>query len=235
MIRLTKKRQEDVAFVTMVAKAYWNDRGKAMEDVAKELDISEGAVSKCIYIAGVKNWISYQMLCDIKTKEHYQQCKHYDEGAKETGSDKYFNEVLFPERRKYIRDHLTKEYCTKVVSIYLENAQYADVHVLMGLSREEMNDIIIKGSILRMIPDGTFRALISASILRGGNQDVLAFIKSAREDYFYLPGEIQEREEMLRTYDEVYSDADEAPSKEEIQNSIDQKKAQLERIKRFVD
>lgn len=234
MIRLTKKRQEDVSFVVSVCRAYYEDTGITQEEVAKALDISPGAVSKCIFIAGVKNWISFQMLSAIKTKEHYQQCKHYDEFAKSTVSDKWFENKLYPARRKYIRDSLTKEYATKVVRTYIENGSDPNVHDLLGLSAIEMNDVLIKASILRLISEEDFRVACEVSILRGGSRRHVEFIKRARKEYPYLPGEIQERERMLEHYDEVYSDADEVPSKEEIQASIEEKKARIKQIENYI-
>ena len=235
MIRLTKERQKDVRFVVSVVRAYYEDTGISQEDVAKAFDIAPGAVNKCIYIAGVNNWISFQMLSAIKTKEHYQQCKHYDEFAKSTVSDKWFMNKLYPARRKNIRDTLTKEYATKVVRTYIENASDPNVHVRVGLSSIEMNDVIIKASILRYISEEDFQIACEISLLRGGSRRHIEFIRSAREDYPYLPGEIQERERMLESYDEVFSDADEVPSKEEILDSIEKKKDRIKQIELYIE
>lgn len=235
MIRLTKERQKDVRFVVSVVRAYYEDTGITQEDVAKAFDISPGAVKKCIYVAGVNNWISFQMLSAIKTKEHYQQCKHYDEFAKSTVSDKWFMNKLYPARRKNIRDTLTKEFATKVVRNYIEHGADPNVHVRVGLSSIEMNDVIIKASILRYISEEDFQIACEVSILRGGSRRHIEFIKGARADYPFLPGEIQERERMLESYDEVFSDADEVPSKEEIKDSIEKKKDRINQIEFYIE
>ena len=234
-IRFTKKRQEDAKFVVSVCRAYLAEEGISMEDVAKKMDISEGAVSKCIYIAGINNWITYQMLCDIKAKEHFQQCKHYDERAKKTSSDRYFDNVVFPDRRKRIRNTLTKDYAIEVAKTYIKYASDRNVHKRMGLSILEMNDILIKGSICRYISEEDVHTICEISRLKSGSVNMMEKVLKARDEYVFLPGEISERERMLANYDEVYSDADEAPSKEDLETSIAKKKARLDEIVDFIE
>lgn len=235
MIKMTKKRQEDRDFVVKVCRAYYEYVDSSMEDVAKDLDISEGAVTKCIYIAGVKNWISFQELCSIKEKEHFQQCKHFDAQASRTPSDKRFENIIFPERRKYIRDTLTKEYCMKVARTYMENASKKDVHELIGLSRVEMNDVLIKGSILGYIPEADFQVLMEIATLKNGDKYIMHLIREYREDYWILPAEIEERERMLLSFDDVFSDADEIPEKTAIEADLERRKSRYAQIEWFIE
>ena len=230
MVKMTKKRLEDVSLVVSVCKAYQEKIGITQEDVAKSFRISPDAVRRCIYEAGEKNWISFQILDSIRRKVHNQQNMH----VKTNVSDRWY-EKLYSARHKYILNHLTVEFATKVVQTYNKNASSRKVHEMVGLSEEEMKDVLVKASIERLISDEDFQTMCDVSLYRGWDESDIAFIIMARDDYPYLEGEIKERKRLLETYDEVFSDADEAPSKEELQCEIKEREARLNQIKLFIE
>jgi hypothetical protein len=228
------KLLEDVAFVIGVCSIYLEDPTTSMKELAKDLGITKQLITDCIYAASTKNWITYQMVCDIKAKEHFMQSRYYPKAI--TDSDRYFDEKIFPERRKNIRESLSKEFCMEVVRIYIDNPSNKKVHELCGLSQLEMNDVIIKGAILGFIPDGEFKKI--CEILeqkRGSIPKLVITIQEYRERYATLFCIYREKDRQFHSYDHVYSDADDAPSKEDIEAERDRAKDEMETIRFFIE
>ena len=225
---------EDVAFVIGVCSIYLEDPTASMKELAKDFGITKQLITECIYAASTKNWITYQMVCDIKAKEHFMQSRYYPKAI--TDSDRYFDEKIFPERRKNIRENLTKEFCMEVVRIYIDNPSNNKVHELCGLSQLEMNDVIIKGAILGLIRDAEFKKI--CGILeqkRGSIPKLVITIQEYRERYATLFRIYREKDRQFNSYDQVYSDADDVPSKEEIEAERDRAKDEMERIRFFIN
>ncbi len=225
---------EDVEHVIGVCNAYMKDPTTSMKEVANNLPISKNHIRDCIYVASTKNWITYQMVCRIKAKEHFMQSRYYPKDI--TDSDKYFDETIFPERRKNIRENLTKEFCMEVVRIYIDNPSNNKVHELCGLSQLEMNDVIIKGAILGFIPDADFDDICNILIKKRGKlPNLVITIQEYRARYATLFRIYREKDRQFNSYDQVYSDADDVPSKEEIEAERDRAKDEMERIRFFIN
>ena len=229
-----EKLLENVAFVIGVCSAYLEEPTTSMKELAKDLGITKQLITDCIYAASTKNWITYQMVCEIKAKEHFMQSRHYPNVI--TDSDKYFDEKIFPERRKNIRESLSKEFCMEVVRIYINNPSNNKVHVLCGLSQLEMNDVIIKGAILGLIRDAEFKKI--CEILeqkRGSIPKLVITIQEYRERYATSCRIYREKERELDSYDEVFSDSDDAPSKEDIEAERDRAEHEMKEIEIFIE
>ena len=225
---------ENVAFVIGVCSAYLEDPTTSMKELAKDLEITKQLITDCIYAASTKNWITYQMVCEIKAKEHFMQSRHYPNVI--TDSDKYFDEKIFPERRKNIRESLSKEFCMEVVRIYINNPSNNKVHVLCGLSQLEMNDVIIKGAILGLIRDAEFKKI--CEILeqkRGKLPKVVVEIQYYRKRYKELKVIYHEKELAISSYNQVYSDSDDAPSMEDIKAERDRAEHEMKEIEFFIE
>lgn len=229
-----EKLLENVAFVIGVCSIYLEDRTTSMKELAKDLKITKQLIKDCIYAASTKNWISYQMVCDIKAKEHLMQFRYYPKAI--TDSDRYFDETVFPERRKNIRENLTKEFCMKVVEIYIDNPSNNKVHELCGLSQLEMNDVLIKGAILGFIGDADFETI--CNILeqkRGKLPQLVVEIQDLRKRYEKFKFIYREKDRVVTSYNQVYSDSDDAPSLEEIEAERDRAKHEMEEIEFFIE
>lgn len=229
-----EKILEDVVFIIGVCRAYLEDQTTSMKELAKDLGITKQLIKDCIYAASTKNWITYQMVCEIKAKEHSMQSRYYPNAI--TESDKYFDETVFPERRKNIRESLSKEYCMEVVRIYINNPSNNKVHVLCGLSQIEMNDIIIKGAILGLIGDEEFKKI--CEILeqkRGKLPQLVVEIQDQRKKYAKFKLIYREKNRVVTSYNQVYSDSDDAPSIEEITEERDRAKEEMDKIRFFIE
>ncbi len=228
------KLLEDVAFVIGVCSIYLEDPTTSMKELAKDLGITKQLITDCIYAASTKNWITYQMVCDIKAKEHFMQSRYYPQTI--TDSDKYFDETVFPERRKNIRENLTKEFCMEVVRIYIDNPSNNKVHELCGLSQLEMNDVIIKGAILGFIPDADFDDICNILIKKKGKlPNLVITIQEYRARYATLVRIFREKDRQFNSYDQVYSDADEAPSMREFERERDRAEHEMKWIMFFIN
>ena len=225
---------EDVAFVIGVCSIYLEDPTASMKELAKGLGITKQLITEYIYAASTKNWITYQMVCDIKAKEHLMQFRYYPKAI--TDSDRYFDETVFPERRKNIRENLTKEFCMEVVRIYIDNPSNNKVHELCGLSQLEMNDVIIKGAILGFIPDADFDDICNILIKKKGKlPNLVITIQEYRARYATLVRIFREKDRQFNSYDQVYSDADEAPSMREFERERDRAEHEMKWIMFFIN
>ncbi len=225
---------EDVEHVIGVCDAYMKDPTTSMKEVANKLPISKNHIRDCIYVASTNNWITYQRVCEIKEKEHFMQSRYYTQTI--TDSDKYFDETIFPERRKNIRENLTKEFCMEVVRIYIDNPSNNKVHELCGLSQLEMNDVIIKGAILGFIPDADFDDICNILIKKRGKlPNLVITIQEYRARYATLVRIFREKDRQFNSYDQVYSDADEAPSMRELERERDRAEHEMKWIKFFIN
>ena len=124
----------------------------------------------------------------------------------------------------------------EVVRIYIDNPSNNKVHELCGLSQLEMNDVIIKGAILGLIRDAEFKKI--CGILeqkRGSIPKLVITIQEYRERYATLFRIYREKDRQFNSYDQVYSDADDVPSKEEIEAERDRAKDEMERIRFFIN
>lgn len=229
MIRVTQKRLENRKFVVDTVDAYWQNKYKPMKDVAKEIGVSTHAISECIRVAGIKNWISFQKLCDIKEKEHNLQSKYIKNGR--ARSDRVFEDEIFPARRQYIKTHLTEEICSGVTSKYIANPTDKEVYKLMGLSRLEMEDVVLEGHKSGLISDETFQTLCSISISKNKENEFTTLEERMKAKREALENAIAERRRKLDGYEDIYSDGDEAPSKESIDREIKDLEAQLAAMK----
>ena len=225
---------EDVAYVIGVCSIYLEEQTISMKKLAKELGITKQIISDCIYAASTNNWITYQMVCKIKAKEHYMQTLYYPKAI--TDSDRYFDETVFPERRKNIRENLTKALCMEVVRIYINNPSSNKVHVLCGLSPLEMNDVFIKGAILGFIEDADFETICNILIKKRGKlPQVVVEIQCYRKRYKELKIIYHKNELAIRSYNQVYSDSDDAPSIDEFKAERDRTVHEMKEIESFIE
>lgn len=204
-----------------------------MNRVAKMQGISEEDVRTCIYNASTKNWITYQMVWRIMRKEHAMQ----SQANAETSSDRYFKLKVLPERRNNIRDSLTKEFCKSVITTckkkYEEKPDCPNINVFCGLSLLELKDTIIKGYIYGYISEEDFD--IIKDRLFWEEDYLIKDIEEYREKYKKCSGIIEEKNRILESFDDVFSDSDDAPSKQEFLEKLKDAQDNLKTIHGFIE
>ena len=207
--------------------------GITMKKVAKMNGISEEDVRTCIYNASTKNWITYQMVWRIMRKEHAMQ----SQADAETPSDRYFKRKVLPVRRKNIRDSLTEEFCESVITTckqkYKEKPDCPNINIFCGLSLLELKDTIIKGYICGYISKEDFD--IIKDHLFWKEDYLIKDIEEYRENYKECSRIIEEQNRILESFDDVFSDSDDAPSKQGFLEKLEDAQANLETIHFFTE
>jgi virulence-associated protein VapD len=201
MPRLTKKLKENFRFAREVALEYGQSpEFMSQEKVAEKYGITRHAVAVLIKIAIVNFVISYKDAKRIQEKERRNTSPHYlnaePKDSEKTVTDRYFDRV-FAERKKFLRENYASEKkCKDVIQYYIDHPQIRNVYDYLGLSREEMNFIIIRGIVYGYIDEETYVKLKQVGTTKNPKANLTKF-EEARRDVTSFKSEISKKENQI--------------------------------------
>ena len=234
-----KKHGNDHIYLHEIALMYArNNANVTMKKIAETKGITIDNVRTAIMLAIYHNLISYQDSWYICNKSESNQRTHYSyENSSRKSSARHLYEKYLLIRRYNLINDSTDEFIINAVKTYIRNPQNENVWILMGLSKQEMNDILKKGIILAIISDDDFALMKSISIAKAKTPQAAAAIRSSmehleslRNDRKRITDRISLYQDQYSRYDDVSLDPDYPYSKDDLKNSLENAKKDLEQF-----
>ena len=226
--------------VRQVALAYaLEDDNTTIDELCIRFHLTRGAVEACKETAIVKCFIDFDQARLIMNKSRRNQIKHItNEKIHSTKSDKYYKK-LFQKRFEYVKNLPVKK-VREIAYLYMENPSMSCRALAkeLYLSERELNTILKRAIIERIIEDPVMRIIFSNSLMKCSSPSSLskmvAYFKelekmrneSSQKNFSERLVQINsELEELYRKVNDIEnfvssSDIKDMPSKDSILNRI---------------